>query len=268
VSVRIRLGALNLSVASIIVAGMHDAKFRAHAVGELTRGASLRSVSVAAGASRSTLRSWLACPDPRMRPSGCPSCSDASFPPLPEYLYLLGMYLGDGCISHAPRTTALRIACDDHWPAVMAECYQAVGVVSKRPVYRVAGIGCTYVTTLWKHWPCLFPQHGPGVKHCDRSSWLTATRARNCGPAAVDPWPAALGRLPDCEHRASATTTGTRTYTYPRYFFSNEGSDIRGIFSAALDLLDIAWRHNRHNSISVARRDAVAALDEFVGPKA
>jgi hypothetical protein len=40
------------------------------------------------------------------------------------------------------------------------------------------------------------------------------------------------------------------------------------MFSAALELLDIAWRHNRHNSISVARRDAVAALDEFVGPKA
>lgn len=62
--------------------------------------------------------------------------------------------------------------------------------------------------------------------------------------------------------------TGTRTYACPRYFFSSEASDIRGIFSAALDLLDIAWRHNRHNSISVARRDAVAALDEFVGPKA
>jgi hypothetical protein len=40
------------------------------------------------------------------------------------------------------------------------------------------------------------------------------------------------------------------------------------MFSAALELLDIAWRHNRHNSISVARRDPVAALDEAVGLKA
>jgi hypothetical protein len=43
--------------------------------------------------------------------------------------------------------------------------------------------------------------------------------------------------------------------------------DIRGIFTDALDLLGIAWRQNRFNSISVARAEAVAALDEFVGPK-
>ncbi|MBV9869820.1 MAG: hypothetical protein JO214_04280, partial [Frankiaceae bacterium] len=43
--------------------------------------------------------------------------------------------------------------------------------------------------------------------------------------------------------------------------------DIRGIFTDALDLLDIDWKQNRWNSISVAKRDAVAALDEFVGPK-
>jgi hypothetical protein len=53
-----------------------------------------------------------------------------------------------------------------------------------------------------------------------------------------------------------------------RYLFTNESRDIRAIFTDALDLLGIAWRQNRHNSISVARREAVAALDEFVGPKA
>jgi hypothetical protein len=34
-----------------------------------------------------------------------------------------------------------------------------------------------------------------------------------------------------------------------------------------LDQLRIEWKHNRFNSISVARRTSVAALDEFVGPK-
>jgi len=29
----------------------------------------------------------------------------------------------------------------------------------------------------------------------------------------------------------------------------------------------VAWRFSRRNSISVARREAVARLDEFVGPK-
>ena len=35
----------------------------------------------------------------------------------------------------------------------------------------------------------------------------------------------------------------------------------------ALDRLGVVWRFSRRNSISVARREAVARLDEFVGPK-
>ena len=27
------------------------------------------------------------------------------------------------------------------------------------------GVACTYVKSVSKHWPCLFPQHGPGRKH-------------------------------------------------------------------------------------------------------
>jgi hypothetical protein len=34
-----------------------------------------------------------------------------------------------------------------------------------------------------------------------------------------------------------------------------------------LDRLGVAWRYSRRNAISVARREAVARLDEFVGPK-
>jgi hypothetical protein len=35
----------------------------------------------------------------------------------------------------------------------------------------------------------------------------------------------------------------------------------------ALDLLGVAWRMNRPDSLSVAHREAVAALDRHVGPK-
>jgi hypothetical protein len=34
-----------------------------------------------------------------------------------------------------------------------------------RPVHRVQAIGYTSVVSYWKHWPCVFPQHGPGPKH-------------------------------------------------------------------------------------------------------
>jgi hypothetical protein len=60
---------------------------------------------------------------------------------------------------------------------------------------------------------------------------------------------------------------GDRWYEYPRYFFSNESADILGLCGAALDKLEVSWRFSRRNVISVARRAAVARLDEFVGPK-
>jgi hypothetical protein len=49
--------------------------------------------------------------------------------------------------------------------------------------------------------------------------------------------------------------------------FTNESRDILGLCGAALDHLGVSWRFSRRNTISVARRDAVARLDQFVGPK-
>jgi hypothetical protein len=54
---------------------------------------------------------------------------------------------------------------------------------------------------------------------------------------------------------------------YLRYFFTNASSDIRTIFCDACDQLGIAWRHPKERHISIARRESVALLDTFVGPK-
>jgi hypothetical protein len=59
-----------------------------------------------------------------------------------------------------------------------------------------------------------------------------------------------------------------RYYEYPRYQFSNKSADIRRLFTDVCDLVGVAWRPWGRYHISVARRDAVALLDEFVGPKA
>jgi hypothetical protein len=56
-------------------------------------------------------------------------------------------------------------------------------------------------------------------------------------------------------------------YAYPRYQFSNRSADIRRIFTDTCDLLGIAWRPWGRWHISVARRESVAKLDEFVGLK-
>ncbi|WP_240944120.1 hypothetical protein [Micromonospora thermarum] len=58
-----------------------------------------------------------------------------------------------------------------------------------------------------------------------------------------------------------------KEYLYPRYMFSNRSADIMNHCQWALDLLGISWRMNFPWSLSVARREAVVALDRHVGPK-
>ncbi len=58
-----------------------------------------------------------------------------------------------------------------------------------------------------------------------------------------------------------------KRYEYPRYMFSNESADIMRLCQWALDLLGLPWRMPRRNALSVARREGVARLDQFVGPK-
>lgn len=58
-----------------------------------------------------------------------------------------------------------------------------------------------------------------------------------------------------------------RWYEYPRYLFTNASDDIRRLFTDALDRLGIEWKRSNKRVISVARKEAVARLDEFVGPK-
>ena len=65
----------------------------------------------------------------------------------------------------------------------------------------------------------------------------------------------------------SIDAKGKTVYTYPRYTFTNNSTDIQGIFCDACDRLDIAWTMPYWKTISIARRESVARLDEFVGPK-
>jgi hypothetical protein len=58
----------------------------------------------------------------------------------------------------------------------------------------------------------------------------------------------------------AACNVGGTACAYPRYLFSNESADIQAILTAALDRVGAAWRKNRHNSISIARRAAVHRL--------
>jgi hypothetical protein len=186
------------------------------------------------------------------------------------YAYLLGLYLGDGYISRGRRDVfALWIACCDDWPGLLAAARKAMSdVMPASSVFCVHQTGCTMVKSTSKHWPCLFPQHGPGRKHTRKielEQWQLVVVRKYPGEFArglfhSDGWRGVnrvLRRL----------ASGDRRYEYPRYQFSNQSKDILRLCGEALDQLGVAWRFSRRDTISVARREAVARLDEFVGSK-
>ena len=203
----------------------------------------------------------------------CTRCGGAAhdYRALPgaEYAYLLGMYLGDGCIGQTPKGGySLRLSLDVAYPGIVARARDAVAAVKGGPFPHAAPharSACVVVTSYWKAWPCLLPQHGPGRKH-DRRIVLELWQEK------------IVGEAPEAFLRALIHTDGWRgtnvvhvkgrDYAYPRYQFSNRSEDIRRLFTDVCDRLDVAWRPWGPFHISVARRDAVAKLDAFIGPKA
>ncbi|MFE6403151.1 helix-turn-helix domain-containing protein [Streptomyces alboflavus] len=256
---------------------MYDMGTRRQALSLVAQGRSLNSVSKELGVSRAAIRSWQIRVEPlNSRGTECPRCRDIPTKPENEaaYAYLLGLYLGDGCLSrHRRGVYFLRIACADAWPGLIDTCAEAILIV--RPANKVCRIqrpGCQYVTCSSKHWPCLFPQHGPGKKH-DRTIALESWQQE-----IVDahPWEFIRGLIHSDGCRITNWTTrlvaGERKrYEYPRYFFSNKSDDIRKLFSDTLDKVGVEWttlaRGSDPFNISVARRASVALMDAHVGPK-
>jgi len=199
----------------------------------------------------------------------CPRCHGR---PMDEsaYAYLLGLYLGDGYISRGRRDVyVLWIACCDDWPGLMAAARRAMSdVMPTSSVFSVHKQGCTMVKSTSKHWPCLFPQHGPGRKHTrtiELQQWQSAIVQKYAGEFAKGLFHSDGWRGFNQVRRRLAD--GDRWYDYPRYLFDNQSRDILRLCGETLDRLGVAWRFSRPNTISVARREAVARLDEFVGPK-
>ena len=73
--------------------------------------------------------------------------------------------------------------------------------------------------------------------------------------------------MPQSEPDTKDLRRSHKEYTYPRYQFTNESSDIKELFCAACDRLGIKWRRMNRKTISVARREDVEKMDAIVGPK-
>ncbi len=80
------------------------------------------------------------------RASDCPRCDGRPLDE-PAYSYLLGLYLGDGCLTRGHRDVfALSIACSDAWPGLMTAAKSAMSAVMPASgVFSVHRVGMTEV---------------------------------------------------------------------------------------------------------------------------
>ncbi|NYE38761.1 hypothetical protein F4692_003912 [Nocardioides cavernae] len=163
----------------------------------------------------------------------------------------------------------LHVYNDQRYTGLNAHVSELMALVKPggRPHTRLVP-GAVITTVSWKHWPCLFPQHGPGRKH-ER-------------PILLEPWQQEVVEVfPGDFLRGLFHSDGARVhnwatrdvrgerrrYDYPRWQFVNASEDILGLCTWALDLVDVPWRRSGPRVVSVSRRDAVSRLDDLVGPK-
>jgi len=178
-----------------------------------------------------------------------------------DYVYLLGLYLGDGSLVRYPRTYRLEINLDPKYPNLIEECARAMRTVHSNHRANLRRKGAEVaVNSYGVKWLRLFPQHGPGKKH---------TR-----PIILAPWQQALVEHYKWEFfRGCLDSEGSRSRrivggkNYPFYGFSNESEDIIGLFKSACDRLGIHYTRPTRNTISIARRADVARIDRQLPSK-
>jgi hypothetical protein len=155
----------------------------------------------------------------------------------------------------------MRIVLDVKYPGIISSAAAAIGQVPRGKSHiQVRPKNCVEVSGYWQHWPCLFPQHGPGKKH-ERAIVLADWQQE-----LANKWPEPLLRGLIESDGCRYQNTGTR-WSWPRYSFMNRSADIRSIFCAACDRLGLRWTASGKYTVYVSRKADVAALDEFIGPK-
>ena len=228
------------------------------------------------GVAVKTIRRWRRIYQRRGLPRGqghlappCPRC-DAAPLAAPAYAELLGWYLGDGYLSRGRREVFnLHVVNDANYVDLNAHLILLMSTVKPHGRPHTRSVPGAIVTTVsWKHWPCLFPQHGPGRKH-ERAIELEDWQ-RDVVEAHPADFLRGLFHSDGCRVANWATrfVGGTkRRYEYPRWQFVNASEDILDLCTWALDLVEVPWRRSGARVVSVSRREAVARLDEPIGLK-
>jgi hypothetical protein len=232
----------------------------------LARGASDYAIAGITGIPRRTIQHWRRYPE---RGPQAPNLLGWLPPDDGAYAYLVGLYLGDGCLN--PRGSPLMISLDARYPGVIAAAEAAIqatvpGIAVHTYVPKPNVVRLIASSTLW---PQVFPQHGAGRKHLrpiELTTWqrdITAAHPRALLRGLIH----SDGCRTINRFKTELPSGRVAAYEYPRYFFSNLSEDIRRIFCEHCELLGVRWTQSNPPNISVSHRKSVALLDEFIGPK-
>lgn len=251
---------------------MHPPEVKRQALRLVAQGLNDCEVSRQMGIPRSTVRDWRSPSyEPAVNLETCPRCWKPTKPirfTIEDYVELLALYLGDGCLSKAPRTSRLRISLDSAYPKIIEDGRDLLA--RSFPMNRVDVVSfhdgaCVNLSVWNSHLPCVFPQHGPGLKHRRRialEEWQLAL-------LIAAPWPFIRGciRTDGC-----VFTNRTGRYAYLSYGFSNMSSDIANLLAFAMSLVGVDYRLTNGSrrgihQLRVNRRPSVALMLEHVGLK-
>jgi hypothetical protein len=168
----------------------------------------------------------------------------------------------------------LRITLDAKYPRIIREAQALVQrcmPANRVDIDRKGTTGkCVNISAYSLHWPCLFPQHGPGKKH-HRAIKLESWQIRLLEQA---PWAFLRGciRSDGCVFINRTDIHRPEPYEYLNYNFSNKSTDIVDLFLAACNLAGVEYRATFNPKrelwqVRVNRRESVARLVEHVGLK-
>jgi hypothetical protein len=251
---------------------MHPPEIKQAALDLIAAGHNDCEVSRRLGVPRRTILDWRRPTYVRRSAEICPRCWGATRPIRTtdaDYAELLGLYLGDGCISDHPRTQHLRITLDLRYPGVIESSRDLLRRVFPRnqvQVFDRRGQRCCDVSVYSSHLTCLFPQHGPGKKH-ERPITLEFWQELALANA---PWSFIRGAI---WSDGCAFVNRTGPYEYLSYQFSNRSEDIARLVAGSCEQVSVEARltHNRRRDLwelRVNRRASVGLMLANLGLKA
>jgi DNA-binding transcriptional regulator WhiA len=213
--------------------------------------------------SRSTIRYWIDNKDSIFIPKTTDKTLDVIIQEIKNnketYNYILGLYLGDGCISPHKMSYKLRITQDNKYPKSIIDIKNILNSFFPNNTFTCNPKGCTVIGIYDKNLPLYFPQHAPGKKH-DRKIKLADYQRDNL----------------DYENLMKGLWVSDGSYylaqkKYECYNFTNKSTDIISLFEECLNSFNIAYRKRMKKNgvwiLEITKKSEVSKMKDLIGVK-